>query len=164
VRVALRPFVDTGAFRAFVTLAQGDEPSRSRYVVAMAEVEILIDVQWGDMDALGHVNNAKFFSWFESARIALFMKIGVAIDGGGVGPILATTQCDFLKPVVYPATVRIRARLTKIGETSMTMEYGVEDAKDASVRYARGTSVAVLVEYGTGQKVRVPDDVRRRSI
>lgn len=128
----------------------------------MAEVEVVIDVQWGDMDALGHVNNAKFFSWFESARIALFMKIGIATSGGGgVGPILATTTCDFLKPVVHPATVRVRARMTKIGESSMTMEYEVEDAEVATTKYARGSSVAVLVDYDTGQKVRVPDEVRR---
>lgn len=135
----------------------------SAYAIAMAEVEVVVVVQWGDMDALGHVNNAKFFTWFESARIALFLRLGVAVDGGGFGPILATTTCDFLKPVVYPASVRVRARLTKVGETSMTMEYGIEDAKDASIKYARGTSVAVLVDYATGKKVRVPDDVRRQG-
>ena len=60
----------------------------------------------GALDALGHVNNARFFSWFESARIALFERIGVATSGPSeVGPILATTTCDFLRPVVFPATV-----------------------------------------------------------
>lgn len=114
------------------------------------------------MDALGHVNNARFFTWFESARIALFERIGVSTSQAGTGPILATTTCDFLKPVVFPATLRASARVTKIGETSLTMEYTVVDAKDATT-YARGSSVAVLVDYRSGQKVRVPDDVRARA-
>lgn len=119
---------------------------------------ITIDVQWGEMDALGHVNNARFFTWFESARIALFQRIGVATTGPAeIGPILATTTCDFVRPVIFPATVRVGVRVARVGETSITMEYQVTDA---SHLYARGSSVAVLVDYRSMQKVRVPDDVR----
>jgi acyl-CoA thioester hydrolase len=124
-------------------------------------VEVVLPVLWGDMDALGHVNNARFFSWFEAARIALFEKVGVATSGPlTVGPILATTTCDFLKPVVYPGAVRARARVAKVGETSVTMEYMLVDAAKPETAYARGSSVAVLVDYSTGQTVRVPDAVR----
>ena len=98
-------------------------------------VSVSIPVQWGDMDALGHVNNARFFSWFESARIALFQRIGVATGGPSeVGPILATTTCDFLHPVVFPATVQIGVRVARVGETSIGMEYEVTDAAPTEVR------------------------------
>lgn len=124
-------------------------------------VTVTIPVQWGEMDALGHVNNARFFTWFESARIALFERIGVM--GGmaeGLGPILATTTCDFLRPVLYPATLRVGVRVSKIGETSIAMDYEVADSEGEAPAYARGTSVAVLVDYRTMQKTRVPDPVR----
>ena len=126
-------------------------------------VSVTIPVQWGDMDALGHVNNARFFSWFESARIALFGRIGVATTVADVGPILATTTCDFLKPIVFPATVRIGVRVARVGETSIGMEYEVTDAvatDGTAAVYARGTSVAVLIDYRSMQKVRVPEAVR----
>lgn len=127
-------------------------------------VSVAIPVQWGDMDVFGHVNNARFFTWFESARIALFQRIGVATSlASEVGPILATTTCDFLRPVVFPATVRIGVRVARVGETSIGMEYEVTDAgatAGTATVYARGTSVAVLIHYGTMQKVRVPDAVR----
>ena len=124
-------------------------------------VTTLLDVQWGEMDALGHVNNARFLTWFESARIALFRAIGVATSAPlEIGPILATTTCDYLRPVVFPAKVRVGARVSKIGETSIGMEYAVWDAESETTVYARGTSVAVLVDYRTMQKVRVPDAVR----
>jgi acyl-CoA thioester hydrolase len=127
-------------------------------------VLIEIVVQWGEMDALGHVNNARFFSWFESARIGLFQRIGVASGSGGgplaIGPILATTTCDFLKPVVYPATVAVSVSVSRVGESSITMDYEVRGASDRAVLYAKGTSVAVLIDYRTMKKVRVPDDIR----
>ena len=88
-----------------------------------------IPVQWGDMDALGHVNNARFFTWFETARIAYFGKIGFeATRTSGVGPILAHTSCDYLAPVEYPGEVLAGARVTRIGGKSIHHEYRIADA------------------------------------
>ncbi|CAN5922102.1 thioesterase family protein [soil metagenome] len=129
-------------------------------MTAARPVVVTIAVQWGDMDALGHVNNTRFFAWFESARVALFERLGLMTKGpSALGPILATTTCDFLRPVVYPATVRVGATVSKIGETSMAIDYLVESA-EGDVTCARGTSVVVLVDYATMQKVRIPDDLR----
>src|SRR4051794_7985219 len=110
-------------------------------------ISLSIPVQWSEMDALGHVNNSRFFTYFESARIALFAKISVATSASSIGPILATTSCDFLRPIVFPATVVASARVSRVGETSIAMEYELTDAADGHV-YARGSSVAVLVDYG----------------
>ena len=95
---------------------------------AAFHVTIPVTVQWSEMDALGHVNNARFFTWFESARIALFERIGVPTSGpSATGPILATTTCDVLRPVVYPATLRVGVRVSRVGETSISMEYEVAE-------------------------------------
>jgi acyl-CoA thioester hydrolase len=126
-------------------------------------VVVTFPVHWGEMDALGHVNNARFFAWFESARIALFQRIGVLADRPrDIGPILATTSCDFLRPVQYPSTVSVGARVAGVGRTSVSMEYAVWCEGQAEAPCARGTSVAVLVDYATMQKVPVPADVRAR--
>jgi acyl-CoA thioester hydrolase len=126
-----------------------------------AGVSLTLPVLWSDLDALGHVNNARFFTWFESARIALFERIGVVTQGAmTVGPILATTTCDFLRPVRFPADVRVTARISRVGETSLTMEYEIRDAA-TETQHAGGTSVAVLIDYRSSEKVRVPDDVRQ---
>lgn len=126
-------------------------------------VQIRFPLHWGEMDALGHVNNTRFFAWFESARIATFQRIGVdASAPRRVGPILATTTCDFLIPVVYPGTIVVGCRVSKIGTTSMTFEYLVfrDDALDVPV--ARGSSVIVMIDYASGAKVPVPEEVRAR--
>jgi acyl-CoA thioester hydrolase len=124
-------------------------------------VTVAFPIHWGDMDALGHANNVMYFRWFESARTACFQRIGVSMSGRGVGPILASTSCDFLRPLVYPADVVVGARVARVGETSITIEYGLWRAGAEEELHARGTSVVVLIDYGTGAKVRVPDDVRQ---
>ncbi len=119
-------------------------------------------VHWGEMDALGHVNHARFFTWFETARIALLAKIGVLAAGPStMGPILANISCDYRKPVVFPATVSIGVGITAIGRTSITMGYSVW-VDNAEAPYATATSVIVLVDYSTLAKVAVPDLVREK--
>lgn len=123
-------------------------------------IVVTIPVQWGDMDALGHVNNTRYLAWFESARIAFFQRVGVATEGSGVGPILATTTCDFIVPVVWPATVTVGIRVSKVGETSVTNEYEIRDASAPEKLYAKGSSVIVMFDYRASKKVRVSDEVR----
>jgi len=124
-------------------------------------ITIAFDVQWGDMDAFGHVNNARYFTWFESCRSVYFLRLGLRMDGpSSLGPILASITCDYLAPVVYPASLVAAARVTKIGNTSFSMEYGLwkKDTPDHLV--ARGTSVQVLFDYAAQKKMRVPDAIR----
>ena len=125
-------------------------------------VTVRLPVQWGDLDALGHVNNTRYFTWFESARIALFERVGLAKTGTAlaVGPSLATTTCDFVQPLYYPDTVVVGVRVSHIGNTSLTTEYRVERAAEPGVLVARGSGVIVTVDYRAGTKVRVPDAVR----
>ena len=124
-------------------------------------VKVEFPVHWGEMDAFGHVNNARFFTWFETARIAYFQAVGVASRRGeGVAPILAAAHCDYLEPVVFPIRLAVGARATKLGNTSFTLEHGVWAADAPERLFARGSSVVVLLDYATGERVRVPDAVR----
>jgi acyl-CoA thioester hydrolase len=118
-------------------------------------------VHWADLDALGHVNNARYFTWFETARMALFERVGLATTGvPEVGPILATTRCDFLAPVHYPAEVLAGARVERLGNTSFTMAYGISLATAPESLVARGEGVVVLIDYRNGQKVPIPAPLR----
>ena len=122
---------------------------------------VRVPVQWGDMDALGHVNNAVYFTWFESARIALFERVGLAITGvPEVGPILAHTRCDFLAPVRYPGEVLAGTRIERLGTTSFTMDYEAALAGDPERTVARGQGVVVLIDYRDGSKVPLSASLR----
>lgn len=118
-------------------------------------------MHWGDMDALGHANNTRYFLWFETARIAYFRAIGLIADTpSAMGPILATASCDFLKAAVYPVDLIVGARVPRVGNTSFGMEYAVADDEDPDQPFATGKAVVVLVNYETMAKVKVPDEMR----
>ncbi len=124
-------------------------------------VTVTFPIHWGEMDPMGHVNHAKYFTWFESARISLFARVGILADKPReVSPILAMASCDFIRPVVYPATIVAGARVLKVGRTSLTMEYAAWEEAEPDRPCARGASVAVLMDYRTMVKVEVPASVR----
>ena len=116
-------------------------------------------VAWGEMDALGHVNNAVYFRWFESARIAYLDRIGFLGSGVAVGPILAETRCRFRRPLHWPDVVRVGARALTVEADRFTMEYRVVGLS-AGVVAAEGSGVVVSYDYAGGRKVELPASVR----
>ena len=124
-------------------------------------VVISCPVQWGDQDAFGHVNNTIYFRWFESGRIAYFERLGLGhrLSESGIGPILAAINCNYRRPLSYPDTVQIGTRVTKVGNSSLTIAHAVFSERLEGVA-AEGDSVVVLLNYGTQKPIRVPDDLR----
>jgi acyl-CoA thioester hydrolase len=123
--------------------------------------EVTLDVAWGEMDALGHVNNVRYIAWVETARIALFRKLGIStLPGDPVGPILARIENDFLEPVEYPARVTVGIRAGRVGNTSLALDHEIWHAGTPGRVVARGRSVVVLINYATQEKVRVSDEIR----
>ncbi|HLL05798.1 MAG TPA: thioesterase family protein [Myxococcaceae bacterium] len=123
-------------------------------------ITVRFTVHWSEMDAYGHVNNARYLVWFESARIDYLSHLGLVGAGhSGLGPILASTHADFLKPVVFPANLLAGARVSRIGRSSITMEHVVVDADRGTV-YARGGAVIVTLRYPEYEKTLVPQEVR----
>jgi len=117
-----------------------------------------IEVRWGDMDSQGHVNNAVYFTYCESARVELIRKTGFKGKqaGGAEGPALVSASCDFKRQVVYPATLDVGARVEKIGRRSFEMSYGIFlSGTDQLVASAR--SVNAWVEYAAERAVELPD-------
>ncbi|MCO4745796.1 MAG: acyl-CoA thioesterase [Proteobacteria bacterium] len=113
------------------------------------------------MDALGHVNNVCYLRWFEQARIAYFERIGLVSEGpSAIGPILATTTCDFLAPVTYPAEVVVGTSVERTGRTSFVMRYGVVLATAPDILVAKGSAVVVTVDYASGGKVPLTEALR----
>jgi acyl-CoA thioester hydrolase len=138
-----------------------DEANDADALLAGFSVAIAIPVQWGDQDAFAHVNNVVFFRWFESARIAYFRRIGLMkhLDGGQVGPILAAATCDYRRSIVFPDTVRVGIRATRIGRTSIGLEHRIV-SEGLKVVAADGTSTTVVYDYAAGRPHPVPDTVR----
>ncbi|MEM7483181.1 MAG: thioesterase family protein [Acidobacteriota bacterium] len=126
-------------------------------------VEVSFPVHWAELDALGHVNNARYFTWFETARMELFQRVGLATTGlPKIGPILAQTECRFKAPVQYPATVQVGTRVARLGNTSFVMDYRAALEAKPEEAVAEGSGVVVMFDYQGGAKVPIPTDLRAR--
>jgi acyl-CoA thioester hydrolase len=119
------------------------------------------EVQWGEMDALGHVNNTVYFRYFETARIKYFEAMGfedLAFDET-VGPILASLSTDYRKPVEYPDTVHLGTAVTDLGNSRFDMEYTLVSESLETVA-AEGECVLVSYDFAEGDPVRVPQELK----
>src|SRR5262245_66326441 len=82
-------------------------------------------VVWGDMDSYRHVNNTVYFRHFENARLEYFRRLNwfEYEKETGIGPILASTQARFRKPLTYPDTVSSAVRVSSLADDRFTMDY-----------------------------------------
>ena len=129
--------------------------TRSRFPVVAP-----IEVRWRDIDALGHVNNAVYFTYFEIARTRYYEAV---FGAGGIEDIdflLASIRCDFLRPVGYGERLEVGIGIPWVGRTSYGFEYEAwtrGDAGPGSV-VARAESVQVRFDVHTNEKLPITDE------
>ncbi|WP_131795679.1 acyl-CoA thioesterase [Fluoribacter gormanii] len=117
----------------------------------------IFSIAWGDMDALGHVNNARYFDYFQEARIEWLRQLNIGMTEK-TGPVVIHVACTFLKPVIYPATVTLHSRIHSLGKSSMMMDH---DLYQDEVVMAQGSCKIVWVDYTQNKSVSLPDEIRR---
>ena len=121
-----------------------------------------IEVRYGDLDPQGHLNNAKYLTFMEQARINFVKHLGLW-EGGSfleIGFILADTHISFKSSIEFGQPVRVGARFSSIGNKSLNMEYQIEDAQTGAV-LSTGTSVLVAYDYRRQETIPVPEEWRR---
>jgi acyl-CoA thioester hydrolase len=121
-------------------------------------------VAWGEMDAMQHLNNVHYLRYMENARIAYMQAVNMLefSNQGEVllGPILASAELQYLRPVVYPDTLQVGIRVIRIGETSIQMEYLMTNQAGDAV--LKGSTRVVMFDYKTGRKAAVPQALTKR--
>jgi len=141
------------------------DEDRVSELLADFPVRVEIPVAWGDMDAMGHVNNTVYFRYFETARISGFKALGLGSieQSDDVGPILHSASCRFRIPLTYPDTVAVGARIGDIGDDRFVMAYRAVSHRHGAVA-ADGESLIVNFSYATGAKAPVSDTLRARLL
>ncbi len=137
-----------------------EQLQQAQRLLASWPVVIQLPVQWGDQDALGHVNNVVFFRWFESARVALLKQLGIRTrQQDRLGTILAATDCSYRLPLTYPDTVLVAAGVLRLGRTSIRMAQQVVSVTAAEVA-ATGTATVVVFDYVEQRPAPIPEELR----
>ena len=122
-----------------------------------------VEVRYSDLDPQGHLNNARYLTYFEQARINYIVHIGLWQGGSflDMGVIVANAQVNFLFPVFFGQNLRVGVRVTHLGNKSMDMEYSLLDV-DNNQELANGSTVLVAYDYQSGKTVPIPEEWRER--
>jgi acyl-CoA thioester hydrolase len=119
-----------------------------------------IPVRWGDMDAMGHVNNTVYFRYAEQSRIEWLESLGYSLDAGREeAAVIVNASCTFLIPITYPATVEVRLYAGKPGRSSVPTYYEMRCVGDETL-YAEGAAKIVWFDPATGKSIPLPDRIR----
>lgn len=117
-------------------------------------------VRWGDMDALGHVNNIVYLQYFEQSRIEWAESLGRALDQKGESMILLKSIVTYLKPLVYPADLDVRLYAGPVGGTSFTLYNDLFVKGEEATPVAQGEFIIVWFDYRTGKSAKLPQAMR----
>ncbi len=130
----------------------------------MSEIKFFhpIEVRYGDLDAQGHLNNAKYLTFFEQARIRYFIELGLFTFGQSfmdIGVIMAEAKVTYHTPVEYGTPVKAGACVCKLGNKSMTVKQAIVHAETGEV-FTSGYVILVAFDYHTQTTVPIPEEVR----
>lgn len=140
-------------------------------------VHIPIDLRWGDLDALGHVNNTSMLKLLEEARLRAFwlpedggqaaptavFDMSVLEGGGARATLIARQEIEYLRPVPYGhRPLDVQLWIGRIGGSSIEVCYEVFSpvGDDPQVLYARSSAVVVLVDTASGRPTRLAPSER----
>lgn len=116
-------------------------------------------VRFRDLDAMGHVNNAVFLTYIESARVAFLVDLGAAATLEDISIIVARIEIDFRTPVAFGEEVEVGVRTSRFGDKSFDLDY---ELRVGDKVVAQAKSVLVGYDYDKGETVTIPDDWRER--
>lgn len=115
-----------------------------------------IEVRFADLDALGHLNNAKYLTYIEQARIIYVRDVcGWDGDWHELGMILARTEIDYKLPIDFKDKARVYIRVSRLGGKSFDMEYIITRQRGELEEIAANVKT-VMVAYNYEQDISIP--------
>ena len=121
--------------------------------------QLTFPIRWGDMDALGHVNNIMYFRYFEQVRLSWHESLGSqALGTEDTGFVIVDNHAEYLKPLVYPATITVSMGGHSPGRSSFISSYTISD--DTTL-YTRGSAKIVWIDITLNKSKPMPDNIRQ---
>ena len=124
-------------------------------------LEMVIPIRWGDMDAMGHVNNTLYFRYMEIVRIEWLHQVGGKPAPVGDGPVIVNAFCNFIKQLECPGDVLAKHYVAHPGHSSFDTFITLARTDAPEVICASGGAKTVWVNFPRQKSVPLPDAVRR---
>ena len=119
-----------------------------------------IAIRWGDMDAMGHVNNTLYFRYLEIVRIEWFRSVNCNVNPAGEGPLIVNAFCNFYKQLEYPGDITVKMYASDPGRSSFDTFITLERTDMPGAIHASGGATTVWVDFKAQKSVPLPDKLR----
>jgi len=120
----------------------------------------IIPIRWGDMDALGHINNTEYFRYMEQTRVEWLEEMGYTVDlTQKEGIVVVTANCTFKVPLVYPGSVEVQMYIENVGRSSFSTTYELR-LRGNDLMYAEGSSTLVWISIATAKSIPLPSNLK----
>jgi acyl-CoA thioester hydrolase len=130
--------------------------------------EARVQMRWGDMDAMGHVNNTLYFRYMEIVRLDWLFKLGVPMNPGAnavaEGPVIINAFCNFLRQLQYPGELRVTMFVANPGRSSFETYHTIEQVDEPGAIYAEGGARTVWTDYAAKKSAPMPDWFRQHLL
>ena len=123
-------------------------------------LEMRMPIRWGDMDAMGHVNNTLYFRYFEVVRLEWLFKIGATLNTTGHSPVIVNAFCNFIRQLEYPGELLAKHYVANPGRSSFDTFITLERADVPGLIYAEGGSTTVWTDFAAQKSAPLPDWLR----
>jgi len=118
-----------------------------------------LPVQFRDIDVMGHVNNATYLQYMETARVELARRLGQVTEGFRTSFIIASARCEYKKPIRDERRITVSVWVSRIGDRSWDLDYSIRGPRKAE--YAIGRTTQVAYDYKTRAAVQISGKLRR---
>ena len=122
--------------------------------------DMVLSIRWGDMDAMGHVNNTVYFRYMETVRIEWMRAVGCDPDPQGQGPVIVNAFCNFYRQLEYPGDVRVKLYVGDPGRTTFETWCTMERTDQPGVVCAEGGATTIWVDFPQQKAETLPDWMR----
>lgn len=117
-------------------------------------------IRWGDMDAMGHLNNTSYFRYMETIRIDWLNSLQQVPAADREGIVIVNAFCNFYKQLEYPGQVLLRMYASDPGRTTFETWVTMERADAPGLIYAAGGATTMWVDFPQQKAMALPDWLR----
>ena len=122
--------------------------------------EMALPIRWGDMDAIGHLNNTSYFRYMETIRIDWLTQLGHTPGPDGEGVVIVNAFCNFYRQLEYPGTVLMKMYASDPGRSTFETWATMERSDQPGLIHAAGGATTVWVDFPRQKSAPLPDWLR----
>eukprot|EP01108_Squamamoeba_japonica_P007903 TRINITY_DN6865_c0_g1_i1.p1 TRINITY_DN6865_c0_g1~~TRINITY_DN6865_c0_g1_i1.p1 ORF type:complete len:216 (-),score=35.07 TRINITY_DN6865_c0_g1_i1:5-616(-) len=138
---------------------------QAKQALAPFPAQVTIPTRWGDEDMFGHINNCCYVQYAEQSRVTYFAlqgaQAGVDFGHTGIGPILASFEIKFIRPVNWPSVLGVGARVSHFSRQHrrFTIEHAMVEADSGDVVAVASGEIAIVDYSKGGVAIALPENL-----